>query len=149
MSFSFLSGALVSRSYRYILLGEEDIPILARTTLPVELQDALVAYFSHTHPHAKISNSASLPPNASNYLTTLAMIHPHTFIHGRRVVAKADPGRAPNSIVQTEIDGQTYAGQVTHIFTHKQDRLQRAPVLYLYVRWFRRFAHEIADIWDP
>lgn len=77
------------------------------------------------------------------------MLHPHIIINGRRVVAKSDPGRAPNSIIQTEFDGQTYAGQVTHIFTHKQDRIQRTPVLYLYVRWFKRFAHPIADVWDP
>ncbi|THH06302.1 hypothetical protein EW145_g4183 [Phellinidium pouzarii] len=96
-------------------------------TLSDDLQMSLLDYYNDVYPEADF--------------------HTYIIIDGRRITPSTSATKAPNSIIQTEFDGQVYAGQVISVLTHSQFRIAQSTTL-LHVHWFRRLTEVDTSLWD-
>lgn len=120
-----------------------------RDTLTLELQRHVVRYYSETQPDALVcSRSTHIPGDDPNYLDSRATSHSHLILDGRRITPSKSVIKAPNSIIQIDLNGTRYVGQVIEIFSHKQDRVEGISIL-LYVKWFCRLSDVDTAAWDP
>lgn len=116
--------------------------------LTKELQSILLAYYSVIHPNSSVSARWEELGDESNIMNPFARFHSHLVLDGRRIVPCAKASKAPNSIIQTEIDGLFCAGQVIDIITHNQNNVG-VTCTFLHVKWFRHREDIDTSIWDP
>ncbi len=132
------------------LLGNKRLAVGPCTTRPIsnEIQMLLVNYYADAYPDAHVltSTTAETGPNI-NFIRSRAKIASHIVIDGRRISPSKSSSKAPNSIVQMELNGEMYVGQVIVIFTHHQRRVEKTLTFHR-VRWFRRLTTLDTEIWD-
>lgn len=118
-------------------------------TLTREQQTALVEFYQNTYPDARIISRAahSDDPNP-NYVFGRAKFHKHIILDGRRITPSASLTHAPTSIVQMDLNNKRYVGQIFHVFTHKQPKIEKVVEL-LDVHWFCRLEEADTKHWDP
>lgn len=112
------------------------------------MQLALVEYYSDAHPSANVRMPTMSSQQESNSLVTRAKYHSYIIKDGRRITPCKSAEKAPNSIIQMELGGHIFVGQVLAIIQHHQFRIER-PTILLYVRWFRRSDEVDTTEWDP
>ncbi|KAL5521122.1 hypothetical protein ACEPAG_9044 [Sanghuangporus baumii] len=99
-----------------------------------ELQNGLLKYYNRTEPQADVVSRTSAYVPGINLLNIKADFFSAT--------------KAPNSIIQTEFDGELFVGQVISVFSHKQQHVP-GPRIFLHVRWFRSRLDIDTSDWDP
>lgn len=120
-----------------------------RHFLSVALQKELVQYYWEVHRDAVVcSRTTRTPGPEPNYIDSRATSHSHLVLDGRRILPSKSAAKAPNSIIQVELNRTHYVGQVISIFSHHQDRVNDTTVL-LNVEWFRKLSDIDTSTWDP
>ncbi|KAG2350555.1 hypothetical protein BDR05DRAFT_993937 [Suillus weaverae] len=91
----------------------------------------------HTYPDAGVlSRSASTHAPDANFLSSHAKVFSYIILNGRRIAPSSSSTTAANSIVQAEIAGRVYVGQVISIIRHSQKQVPYEVTL-LEVRWLQ------------
>ncbi|KAF7359564.1 alcohol dehydrogenase [Mycena venus] len=119
-------------------------------TLPNKLQTQLLQYYHATYPSVCIVDRAADTTGLVDpqFLNSSASFHQHVVLDGRRIKPSTSLDEAPDSLVQLDLDGTRYVGQVYNILTHNQAGLEDRHHL-LDVRWFERHGDFDTSIWDP
>lgn len=112
------------------------------------MQSALLEYYNDAYPEACVCAPGMSRVENGNHLVLRAKFHTYLIKDGRRITPSSSPDNAPNSIIQMELDGQIFVGQVISIMQHYQFRIDR-PSMLLHVRWFRRSIEVSTAEWDP
>lgn len=81
-------------------------------------------------------------------LAVMAKFHKFIILDGRRITPSTKADHAPDSIIQLEIDGELFVGQLTGIFSHTQ-RDVAGTGTFLRVQWFRPYPGIDTHAWDP
>lgn len=92
----------------------------------------MLEYYQDTAPEAAIVSRTASFAEGANILSPLAKFYSYLILGGRRIASCAKASWAPNSIIQTEFDGEIFAGQVIGLFTHKQNHIP-GPQIFLHV----------------
>ena len=110
----------------------------------------LLDFYTTTHPDAQVlPRHANVEDfDAANFIYTHAKVHDHLVLDGRKIVPSKSFKNSASSIIQTEIDGTRYVGQVFSIITHKQGSVDKAETL-LEVSWFSPLIGMDTTLWDP
>ena len=116
--------------------------------LDKDLETPLVDYYRETTPEASVVSSSSELTEHSNVLYPYAKFHSFIVIEGRRIVPSKSAQRAPNAIIQMELQSTLFVGQVLGILSHCQN-LSSEPQTFLQVRWFRPLNDIDTKPWDP
>lgn len=114
-----------------------------------ETQALLVGYYADTYPDARVLPLTTAETGSNiNFINSRAKVASHIILDGRRILPSKSSSKAANSIVQMELNGEMYVGQVIDIFTHCQRRIGKT-LKFLRVLWFRRLSILDTGIWDP
>ena len=116
------------------------------------MQQHLLNFYRKDSQSIKICSrtSSALPTNAA-YLSGSATFHSHIILDGRRIAPCPHKEKASNAIVQVDLNGTRYVGQVIAIITHTQSKIPIPTRTLLHVDWFVRCADEeiATTLWDP
>jgi hypothetical protein len=119
-------------------------------TLPDKLQRQLLRYYNSTCPTVCIVDCAAITVGLRNhqFLNSSATFHNSVILDGRRIQPSISLEKAPNVLVQLDLDGTRYVGPVFNIITHLQVSLEDAHQ-FLDVRWLDQLADFDTSTWDP
>jgi hypothetical protein len=119
-------------------------------TLSADHESSLVKHYNSKYPDLHILHRADDAPINSrpNFLNINARYHSYLILDGRRLIPSKSRSNAPNSLVQMDLSGTRYVGQVFDILSHTQVAAP-SPQYLLDVRWFKRFQEADTSPWDP
>lgn len=83
----------------------------------------------------------------TNRLAMKAKYHSFIYLDGRRIEPSTKADRAPNSIIQMELMGTLFVGQVIGVLSHTQGQIGTGT--FLQVHWFRSNPEIDTSAWDP
>ena len=109
----------------------------------------LVSFYSSTYPEARVADHSTATDDFcnTNFVTNKAKRHKYLILDGRRIVPSESVFSAPNAIVQADLNGRRYVGQVFSVLTHKQRQVNKEETL-MDVRWFKRLENVNTAHWD-
>jgi hypothetical protein len=117
--------------------------------LSSELETSLVSYYATKSPDLQVLHRAAETSDPKpNFLNIRAHYHDHVVLDGRRLVPSHSQTHAPHAIVQMNLGGIQYVGQVFNIISHKQPGAAEFEFL-LEVWWFKRASDIDTSPWDP
>ncbi|KAG2133009.1 hypothetical protein DEU56DRAFT_914034 [Suillus clintonianus] len=91
----------------------------AFTTLSRQQQDQLIKFYESSYPNAKVvSRAASTNANDPNFLNSRARTFTHIVVDGHHILPSSSLNNASSSLVQADIGGRCYVGQVMSIISH-------------------------------
>jgi hypothetical protein len=109
----------------------------------------LVSFYRSTYPTAHVTDHSTITDDYrnTNFVSNKAKSHSHLILDGRRITPSNSLKSAPNSIIQVQLDGKRYVGQMFSILTHRQPGVNKDEIL-LDVRWFKRLENINTTHWD-
>ncbi|KAF7293363.1 alcohol dehydrogenase [Mycena kentingensis (nom. inval.)] len=122
----------------------------ANAQLDESVQVDLLEFYASSYPDPPIvARSAFEPPPNAQFLVGHARTHNYFIRDGRRINTSKTLGRkADSSIIQIDIAGTRYVGEVLRILTHHQTGVSK-PQYLLDVRWLRRDTRSDMSAWAP
>lgn len=109
----------------------------AFTTLSRQQQDQLMKFYESSYPNAKVvSRAASTNAIDPNFLNSHARTFMHIVVDGHRILPSSSLNNASSSLIQADIGGRCYIGQVMSIISHVQRHISREITL-LEIRWLK------------
>ena len=124
----------------------------ARSHLQLAQQAELIAFYKVHRPDLHlIPRTYPNPPEGATFISSSVTFHDHVILHGRRITTSSFNGAAGNSIIQYQLNGQRFVGEIASILTHIQPPKNGQPLNehLLVVKWLVHDPTYDTSPWDP